>query len=59
MRQKRSAEEACEEFRAKINELQTINVNLTSVKSKLEQELVNLTSDYDEVTKELKVGDKG
>ena len=33
-----------------------MNVNLTSVKSKLEQELVNLTSDYDEVTKELKVG---
>ena len=59
LRQKRSAEESCEEFRCKINELQTINVNLTSVKSKLEQELVNLTSDYDEVTKELKVSRRG
>lgn len=55
MRQKRAAEEQVEEFRVRINELQTINVNLTSVKSKLEQELGNLTADYDEVTKELKV----
>ena len=58
-RQKRAAEEQVEEFRVRINELQTINVNLTSVKSKLEQELANLTADYDEVTKELKVGDMG
>ena len=58
-RQKRAAEEQAEEFRVRINELQTINVNLTSVKSKLEQELGNLTADYDEVTKELKVSDTG
>lgn len=58
LRLKRCAEEACEEYRIKINEMQTINVNLTSMKSKLEQELVNLTSDYDEVTKELKMVDE-
>ncbi|KAF0309443.1 Paramyosin, short form [Amphibalanus amphitrite] len=56
-RQKRAAEDQAEEFRVRINELQTINVNLTSVKSKLEQELGNLTADYDEVTKELKMAD--
>lgn len=39
----------------RINEVQTTNVNLVSIKTKLEQELANLTSDYDDVTKELKV----
>jgi len=57
-RLKRVAEETCEEYRVRINEMQTVNVNLTSIKSKLEQELANLTSDYDDVTKELKMVDE-
>lgn len=44
-----------EEYSLRINELTQINVNLTSIKVKLEQELAAYSADYDEVTKELKV----
>lgn len=55
MRAKRAAEQQLEEAEAKINELTTINVNLTAAKSKLETEFSTLQSDYDEVHKELRV----
>lgn len=55
LRAKRAAEQQCEEANTRINELQTINVNLAAAKSKLENEYSALQSDYDEVHKELRV----
>lgn len=58
MRGKRSAEQMYEDASTRISELTTINVNLSSTKSKLETELSTIASDYDEVTKELRVSAK-
>ncbi|KOX72602.1 Paramyosin, short form [Melipona quadrifasciata] len=58
LRAKRSVEQQYEESVSRINELTTINVNLTSSKVKLEQELTTLAGDYEEVTKELRVSDE-
>lgn len=58
LRAKRSVEQQYEESVSRINELTTINVNLTSSKVKLEQELSTLAGDYEEVTKELRVSDE-
>ncbi|KAK1128221.1 hypothetical protein K0M31_002692 [Melipona bicolor] len=58
LRAKRSVEQQYEEAVSRINELTTINVNLTSSKVKLEQELTTLAGDYEEVTKELRVSDE-
>ena len=55
MRAKRTAELQYEEAVTRVNELTTINVNLASAKSKVEQELATLAGDYDEVTRELRV----
>lgn len=55
LRGKRAVEQSLEECTARINELTTINCNLASTKSKLEQELAAYASDYEEATKELKV----
>lgn len=55
LRAKRAAEQQCEEAEARVNELTTINVNLTAAKSKLETEFATLQNDYDEVHKELRV----
>lgn len=55
LRSKRAVEQSLEECSARINELTTINCNLSSTKCKLEQELAAYASDYDEATKELKV----
>lgn len=55
LRAKRTAEQLYEEAISRVNELTTINVNLASAKSKVEQELATLAGDYDEVTRELKV----
>jgi len=44
-----------EESQSRVNELTTINVNLSSSRSKIEQELHQLVSDYEEVSKELRV----
>ncbi len=55
LRAKRAAEQLAEDAGARINELTTINVNLSSVRAKLEQELAAYASDYEEATKELKV----
>ncbi|EEZ99688.1 Paramyosin, short form-like Protein [Tribolium castaneum] len=58
LRGKRAAEQACEEAGTRINELTTINVNLASAKSKIEQELSTIVADYDEITKELRISDE-
>jgi DNA repair exonuclease SbcCD ATPase subunit len=58
LRGKRSAEQMVEEAGTRINELTTINVNLASAKSKIEQELSTIVADYDEVTKELRISDE-
>lgn len=58
LRSKRAVEVSLEESIVRVNELTTINVNLASVKSKLEQELAAIAADYDEVTKELRISDE-
>ncbi|XP_049829311.1 paramyosin, long form isoform X3 [Schistocerca gregaria] len=58
LRAKRTAEQQYEESVSRINELTTINVNISAAKSKIEQELSTLAGDYDEVTRELKASDE-
>ena len=58
LRGKRQAEQTAEEAISRINELTTINVNLASSKSKIEQELATVVADYDEITKELRISDE-
>lgn len=58
VRAKRTAELQHEEAVTRVNELTTINVNLASAKSKVEQELATLAGDYDEVTRELRAADE-
>lgn len=55
VRAKRAAEQQLEDAQARINELLTINVNLTAAKGKLESEYSSLQADYDECSKELRV----
>ncbi|XP_064541376.1 paramyosin, long form isoform X1 [Drosophila montana] len=57
-RAKRTVELQYEEASTRINELNTVNVNLVSLKSKLEQELTVISSDYEEVSKELRISDE-
>ncbi|ALC44891.1 Prm [Drosophila busckii] len=57
-RAKRTVELQYEEAQTRINELTTVNVNLVSLKSKLEQELTVVASDYEEVSKELRISDE-
>lgn len=58
VRAKRTVELQFEEANTRINELHVANVNLVSTKSKLEQELSVVSSDYEEVTKELRLSDE-
>ncbi|XP_018575383.1 paramyosin, long form-like [Anoplophora glabripennis] len=58
LRGKRQAEQLYEEAGTRINELTTINVNIASAKSKIEQELSTVVADYDEITKELRISDE-
>lgn len=58
LRGKKAAEIQCEEASTRISELTAINVNLASVKSKIEQELATVVADYDEITKELRISDE-
>ncbi|XP_072930758.1 paramyosin, short form isoform X2 [Epargyreus clarus] len=58
LRAKRTVEQAYEEAQTRINELTVINVNLSSSKAKIEQELAAVAADYDEITKELRVCDE-
>lgn len=55
MRARRAAEQLSEDAVARINELTTINVNLSSTRAKLEQELSAYAADFEEASKELKV----
>jgi len=57
MRAKRSMEQMYEEAHSRVNELTTINVNLSAAKSKLEQEYGTISADYDEISKELRLAD--
>ncbi|KAF8774698.1 Paramyosin like protein [Argiope bruennichi] len=57
-RGKRQAEQMYEEAHSKVNELTTINVNLSAAKNKLESDFTTLQSDYEEVSKELRVVDE-
>ncbi|CAH2104039.1 unnamed protein product [Euphydryas editha] len=58
LRAKRTVEQSYEEAQTRINELTVINVNLSSSKAKIEQELSVVAADYDEITKELRVADE-
>jgi len=57
LRAKRCAEQLVEEHVVRINEITVINSNLSTTKSRLEQELGGLGADYEEATKELKMAD--
>ncbi|GIX77020.1 paramyosin, long form [Caerostris extrusa] len=58
LRAKRTLEQSLDESHSKISELTTLNVNLTSAKGKLENEYLTLHSDYEEISKELRVSDE-
>lgn len=58
VRARRSVELQYEEAGSRIKDLSTINVNLSTAKSKLEQEISIIAADYDEVTKELRLADE-
>ncbi|XP_026746242.1 paramyosin, long form [Trichoplusia ni] len=58
LRAKRTVEQSYEEAVTRINELTVINVNLSSNKAKIEQELAAVAADYDEITKELRIADE-
>ncbi|XP_018019085.1 paramyosin, long form isoform X2 [Hyalella azteca] len=57
-RARRNAELQLEECLVRIKDLTTINANISATKSKLEQEISVIASDYDEVTKELRLADE-
>uniref|UniRef100_A0A4D5RAD0 Paramyosin n=1 Tax=Scolopendra viridis TaxID=118503 RepID=A0A4D5RAD0_SCOVI len=58
LRAKRAAEQQYEEAHTRVNELTTINVNISAAKSKLEGELSAIQADFDELHKELKIADE-
>lgn len=58
LRGKRGVELQLEDAGTRINELNVINVNIASLKSKLEQEISQIAADYEEVTRELRVSDE-
>lgn len=57
-RAKRAIEIQYEDAQTRISELSTININLQSSKIKIEQELAVVASDYEEITKELRISDE-
>lgn len=58
LRGKRQAELQYEESTVRVSELVNINTNLQSLKIKIEQEYQTLVSDYEEVTRELRISDE-
>jgi chromosome segregation ATPase len=58
LRSKRQVELSYEESQTRITELTNINVNLVSIKTKLEQEISVIACDYEEVSRELRVSDE-
>jgi len=57
-RSKRAIEQSYEESVTRINEITAINVQLNSSRAKLEQEITTLASDYEEVSRELRISDE-
>lgn len=57
-RAKRAIEIQYEDAQTRISDLATININLQSSKVKIEQELSVVASDYEEITKELRISDE-
>lgn len=58
LRNKRTVELQLEDTQTRVNELTVINVNISSIKAKLEQEIAQIASDYEEVTRELRISDE-
>ncbi|KAG5678761.1 hypothetical protein PVAND_008405 [Polypedilum vanderplanki] len=58
LRAKRQVEISLEESGTRNSELQAINLNLQNTRGKLEAELATLASDYEEVTRELRISDE-
>lgn len=58
MRAKRAVEIQYEESQTRNSELNTINISLQNSRGKIEQELATLASDYEEVTRELRISDE-
>lgn len=58
LRSKRTVELQLEDSQTRNNELTVINVNIASTKAKLEQEIAQIASDYEEVTRELRISDE-
>lgn len=58
LRSKRAVELQYEESQTRINEITNINISLATAKSKIEQEISQIASDYEEVTRELRLSDE-
>lgn len=58
LRLKRSVEIQYEESQTRNSELNTVNISLQNTRAKIEAELSSLASDYEEVTRELRVSDE-
>lgn len=58
LRNKRTIELQLEEAQTRINDLTSININISSSRAKLEQEITVLASDYEEVSRELRISDE-
>ena len=58
LRSKRQVEISLEESSTRNSELTNININLQNMRSKIEAELTTLASDYEEVTRELRMSDE-
>jgi chromosome segregation ATPase len=58
IRSKRAVEIQYEESQTRNSELNTINISLQNVRSKIEAELSSLAHDYEEVTRELRISDE-
>lgn len=58
LRSKRAVEIQYEESQTRNSELNTINISLQNTRAKIEAELSSLASDYEEVTRELRLSDE-
>jgi len=58
LRSKRAVEIQFEESQTRINELVVVNSSLASAKAKIEQEISQIASEYEEVTRELRLSDE-
>jgi chromosome segregation ATPase len=58
LRSKKAVEIQYEESQTRNSELNTINISLQNTRAKIESELQSLASDYEEVTRELRLSDE-